>query len=52
MPHHKKKGDSACHVSENVQSTDLGGILKQKKLQGRNMTKKIHREENQKSHIL
>jgi len=27
-----KKSDSACHVSKNVQSADLGGILKQKKI--------------------
>jgi len=26
-----EKGDSACHVSENVQPVDLGGILKQTK---------------------
>jgi len=30
MPHHQKRGDSACHVSENVQSVDLGGYSKTK----------------------
>ena len=41
-----EKGESACHVSENAQS--VGGILKKINLQGRNLTKKFHREENQK----
>jgi len=31
VPRHEKKGDAACHISENAQSAGLGGILKQKK---------------------
>ena len=52
MPHHKKKGNSACHVSENVQSADLGGILKQKKFTKTESDKKISQGKNQKSPIL
>jgi len=29
MPRHEKKGNAACHISENAQSAGLGGILKQ-----------------------
>jgi len=32
VPYITKKGDSACHLSENAQSASLGGILKQKKI--------------------
>jgi len=43
-----EKSDLACHVNENAQLAGLLGIPKQKKLQGRNLTKKFYRGKNQK----
>jgi len=45
----KKIIQSAWHICENVQLAGLGGYSKTKKnLQGRNLTKKFYRGENQK----